>query len=135
MGKKIHSFWSILTIAVAALVLCSISCCVSASNVGGLTRGLRGGYGVKAPIDNYQLAWGNRPVTWNLAIEGSLVLFGSSSGTVAAMGKGVARSSLFPPAFGFGLVTVTLTIMAEGSTLETHMRSGFMFGPFVFLTG
>jgi hypothetical protein len=95
---------------------------------------LRGGFGVKAPIDNYQIAWGNRPITWEMEIVGDFVLFGYSSGTIAAMGKGTARSSLLPPAIGLGPVTVTLTITAEGSVLEHITRNGYMIGPFVFLT-
>jgi len=101
--------------------------------LGGMVGALRGGFGVKAPIDNYQLAWGNRPVTWTIHIEGDFVLFGHSSGTVAAMGKGTARSSLLPPAIGFGAVTVTLTVSSEGSILEEVTRTGAMIGPFIFL--
>jgi len=99
----------------------------------GAVGSLRGGFGVKAPISNYQLAWGNRPLTWTISIEGDFVLFGHSSGTVAAMGQGTARSSLIPPAFGFGAVTVTLTVLSQGSTVEKITRSGHMIGPFIIL--
>jgi len=102
-------------------------------SLGGMIGALRGGFGVKAPIDNYQLAWGNRPVTWTIHIEGDFVLFGYSSGTVAAMGKGTARSSLLPPAIGFGAVTVTLTVSSQGAILEEVTRTGVMIGPMIFL--
>jgi len=36
---------------------------------GGSVGNLRGGFGVKVRIDNYQLAWGNRPVNWQITIE------------------------------------------------------------------
>jgi hypothetical protein len=106
----------------------------ASNNSGGVAGFIRGGLGVKARIDNYQLAWGNRDIVWYLSIEGDFVLFGSCSGTVPAMGKGFAHSSIFPPAMGFGAVTVTLNIYGhDGVLLETHQRSGFMIGPFVIL--
>lgn len=129
-----HSLWFIFFVIVVVLSLCNVCCCVSASRSGGLTGGLRGGFGVKAPIDNLQLSWGSRDITWQISIEGAFVLFGTSSGFIPAMGMGLAHSSLFPPAIGFGSVLVTLTIRAEGTIIETHERSGFMVGPFVILT-
>jgi len=128
---------SLPLIIVGILLLCSIPSGPSFSPphepLGGMVGTIRGGFGVKAPIDNYQIAWGNRPVTWVMEIEGDFVLFGYSSGTIAAMGKGTARSSLLPPAIGFGPVTVTLTITAEGSVLEHTSRNGHMIGPFILL--
>lgn len=100
---------------------------------GGMVGMLRGGFGVKAPIDNYQLAWGNRAIDWTVVVEGDFVLFGYNSGSIAPMGKGTARTPLLPPTMGLGPVTVTLTITSQGSTLEQITRTGYIIGPFIFL--
>ncbi len=129
--------YNIIGIILITILLISIPAALATNHteetLGGVVGTLRGGFGVKAPIDNYQLAWGNRPLNWALSIEGDFVLFGQSSGTVAAMGKGVARSPLFPPTIGFGSVTITLTVSSQGSILEQRSHNGYMIGPFILL--
>jgi len=103
-----------------------------------IIQDVRGGFGVKATISNYQLAWGNRPVHWQVLIEGEHVFFGISSGYVDSMSAGQARSRVFPPAFGWGPVSVSIKVTVrtgqpdEGVISQVH-RSGFMLGPFIIL--
>ena len=137
MGKNTNMNWATLLVVLGSFTLCLFTPCSTATAtpepLNGVIKGMRGGLGVTATIDNYQLAWGNRDVHWVLEIRGGFVLFGVTSGTVSAMGLGLVRSSLFPPAIGFGPVTVTLTVTADGATLASLTRSGFMIGPIVLL--
>lgn len=103
-----------------------------------IIQDVRGGLGVKATISNYQLAWGNRPVHWQLTIEGERVIFGSASGYVDSMSASVARSPLIPPAFGWGPVDVTIKVTVrtgqpDEGVISMVQRSGVMFGPFILL--
>ena len=103
-----------------------------------MIQDVRGGFGVKATISNYQLAWGNRPVHWIMTVEGEHVMFGTSSGYIDSMSAGKARSSLIPPTIGWGSVTVTIKVTVrtgqpdEGIISQTQ-RSGFILGPVILL--
>ena len=104
----------------------------------GMILSVRGGFGVKATISNYQLAWGNRPVRWEMTIAGERVYFGTSSGYIDSMSAGVARSSIFPPTIGFGFVTVTIKVLVrsgtpEEGTISMVQRGGIMIGPFILV--
>ena len=103
-----------------------------------IIQDVRGGFGVKAIVSNYQLAWGNRPVVWFVIIEGEHVWFGSSSGYVDSMSAGVARSSLVPPTLGYGPVSVSIKVtvrtgQSDEGVISQVQRSGFMLGPLIIL--
>jgi len=103
-----------------------------------IIQDVRGGFGVKATISNYQLAWGNRPVRWELTVTGEHVWFGFAAGYVESMSAGVARSPIIPPTFGYGPVSVTIKVLVRAGqpdegVISMVQRSGMMLGPFILL--
>ena len=104
------------------------------------TRGtivwVRGGFGVSARIDNFQIGdpLSNKSVDWHVKVTGNCVYFGESSGTIKPKALGLARTPVFPPELGYGDVKVTITITEHESSylLEKVVRYGFMVGPFIF---
>ena len=127
-----------LSILLLTTVLCMVpSSCAYIETPMGVTSGyinsVRGGFGVVAVIDTHSLAseFSKNTVQWTIEISGGFVLFGSSSGSAIPKTLTHARSSLFPPAVGFGPVTITVTVFNQGSVVSHVQRSGFMIGPFV----
>ncbi len=96
---------------------------------------IRGGLGVVAHINNERGSdpFDDDPMHWEIHITGNFVLFGHASGTTAPGAVGVARTGMFPPAIGFGSVTITIEASKNGASLTSIQREGFMLGPFVFV--
>ena len=130
----------LILVVVPSIAVASSSNCELQSRppLESIIQDVRGGFGVKATISNYQLAWGNRPVHWMLTVEGEHVFFGTSSGSVDSMSAGQARTRLFPPTFGWGPVTVTIKVTVrtgqpDEGIISMTQRSGFMIGPIILL--
>jgi PKD repeat protein len=98
--------------------------------IGNITAGL---LGVSAEIHNK----GTLDVTsvnWSIALDGGFVLLGKiKSGTIASLPAGDSTVISDRPLFGFGKITITVTVEVPGSEPVTKTVSGFLL--FFFVLG
>lgn len=137
MSKHIIKVGLILIlICLTATYVASASTAAHSQGTRGTIVWIRGGFGVSARIDNFQIGdpLSNKSVDWHVKVTGDCVYFGESSGTIKPKALGLARTPVFPPALGYGDVKVTITITEHESSylLEKVVRYGFMIGPFIF---
>lgn len=126
----------LVCVILGCVIFSAVSICAQSPVTSGAIVQVRGGYGVVVRIDNGRGSnpHDDNPLQWEIRIEGDFVLFGRASGTIASSSVANARTRLFPPAIGFGPVTITIEASKQGSVISQVTRSGFMIGPFVFLS-
>ncbi len=129
----------IITTGLIIILIANFCLSAQANSTKGKIVFVRGGFGVVARIDNFHLGdpLSNKSVNWHMLIEGDFVINGESEGTVKPRAIAIARSSVFPPAFGLGDVNITITITEpeSGRILSQQKVRGFMLGFIVLKAG
>ncbi len=88
--------------------------------------GVRGGYGVIATVS------GAENLDWRVELGGQHMFQGSiTEGVIGKNGTATIRTPLFPPAFGFGKINITVALYWYFIPVAWEERNAFMFGPFV----
>jgi hypothetical protein len=88
--------------------------------------GVRGGYGVIAKVSNAE------NLDWKIELGGQHIFQGSiTEGVVGNNGTATIRTPLFPPAFGFGKINITVVLYWLFIPVAWEERNAFMVGPFV----
>ncbi|KYK20843.1 hypothetical protein AYK25_04195 [Thermoplasmatales archaeon SM1-50] len=90
--------------------------------------GVWGGYGIRATVldaDQYN---------WKIEIIGLRIRYGGiTEGTIDGNVNVTIRTHLFPPAFGFGIMDIKVTVLHDWLPVDMEKRTGFMIGPFLLL--
>ena len=109
----------VIIIAVAS------TCCVTNAMAVPKVTDIRGGYGVSATIQDAA----NR--NWKISIQGPHVLTGFMTVGNIASDAATIRTPIFPPALGFGYITIKVAIYWYFIPVEMEQRDAVMLGPFV----
>ena len=119
--KKTIIYLSIIIAMVSTCFVTSVSANVAAPTI----TGIHGGYGVTATVT---YAKGR---DWSITISGQHVLFGmKTSGTISSETETI-RTTMFPPAFGFGKIFIKVTVDRIILPDITEEKTAYMIGPFV----
>jgi len=102
---------------------------VQGSNKPDLTIGpISGGLlGISTEIQNIGKASATK-ITWNITLDGGLILLGHKmTGTLATLDVNSTKIIKNSPILGFGIVTITVKVKADGVPEKTKTAYGFVF--------
>ena len=115
------------TILCLSLFVIVSTCFVTTAMAAPLITNVHGGYGVTATLEN---AKGH---DWQINLRGEFVVFGMTTmGTISSKSE-IIHTSMIPPAFGMGPITVVIRINRVILPDVVAFIPAFMLGPFVIL--
>ena len=89
---------------------------------------VKGGWGIKAEIGN------GRNENWTIELQGDHIFMGNmTKGSIGNETVAAIRTPVFPPAFGFGKITIIIKVISPFGQVEAFESfSAIMIGPLVF---
>ncbi len=116
------------TIIYLSIIIAVVSTCFVTSitaNAAPTITDIQGGYGVTATVT------GAKGRDWSIHLIGPYVLLGmKTNGTILSETETI-RTTMFPPAFGFGKIFIKVEIDRIILPDITEERTAYMLGPFV----
>jgi hypothetical protein len=82
--------------------------------------------GLESPTDVY----------WTFSMDpiiGRVLIGGHQEGSTAEILTGGQQDIIVEPVFGFGLITINVTVSAINAYEISTLKTGFIFGPFVLV--
>jgi len=107
------------------IIAVASTCCVTNAMAVPRVTNVRGGYGVSATVEDATNC------NWKISIQGPHVLTGFITVGDITSDSATIRTPIFPPALGFGWITIKVALYWYFIPVEMEERNAVMLGPFV----